>query len=179
MSEQPTFETPRLVLRPFSMADAPEVQRLAGEFDVARTTLNIPHPYEPGTAENWIASQPGMWASGARMACAIERKEDQRLVGAVGLNFTRDHGRAELGYWIGKPYWGNGYATEAASTLVEYAFQSGLQRVMARHFGGNIASGRVMQKIGMRFEGVMRQHAFRWGEFHDIVVYGIVRGELQ
>jgi len=165
------------MLRPFSLADAPEVQRMAGDFDIARTTLSIPHPYEPGVAESWISTHPSLWNRGSAVVCAVVRRLDDRLVGACGLTIDRDHDRAELGYWIGKPFWGNGYATEASAALVRYAFESGLNRVMARHFGGNVASGRVMQKIGMRQEGVMRQHLRRWGRLHDIVIYAVLAGD--
>jgi RimJ/RimL family protein N-acetyltransferase len=128
-------------------------------------------------AESWIATHASLWDRGSGVVWAVVRRQDDRLIGACGLTIERDHDRAELGYWIGKPYWGNGYATEAAAALVRYAFASGLNRVMARHFRGNVASGRVMQKIGMRQEGVMRQHIRRWGQLEDIVIYAVLAGD--
>jgi RimJ/RimL family protein N-acetyltransferase len=178
MAEQPTFQTQRLTLRPFRKSDAPHVQRMAGDRDVARTTLNIPHPYEPGMAEAWIATHAESWVRGTALVCAIVRREDNRLVGATGLTLFLDHRRAELGYWIGREHWGNGYATEAAAELLRYGFAGlSLNRVMARHFAGNDASGRVMQKLGMQQEGVMRQHILKWGQLQDIVLYGILASE--
>lgn len=175
MSDQPTLETARLLLRPFNDADAPAVQEMAGHRDVARFTLNVPHPYLPGMAAQWIAGHARAWSERNGMTCAIERREDGNLVGAIGLRIDGQNERAELGYWIGHVYWGNGYATEAGRELVRFAFDTlGLNRVMARHFTSNEASGRVMQKIGMRREGLLRQHYLKWGEFEDVVIYGIL-----
>jgi [ribosomal protein S5]-alanine N-acetyltransferase len=170
----PRIETERLLLRPFELADAPDVQRLAGDRAVAAGTLTIPHPYPDGAAEAWIASHEGRDAA----PFAIERRDDEALLGAVGLDVEPDHSRAELGYWIGKPYWGNGYATEAARAVVRYAFESlHLHRVYAHHFVGNPASGRVLQKIGMAYEGRRRQHTVKWGTRLDSESYAILRDD--
>jgi ribosomal-protein-alanine N-acetyltransferase len=175
MNDQPTLLTPRLRLRPFEQADAPEVRRLAGHRDIARFTLTIPHPYPPGVAEEWISGHGTAWREGRAVCCAIVRKEDDRLVGAVGLTVDRDSENAELGYWVGHEYQGKGFATEAAGALVAFAFDTlGLHRVMARHFGSNPASGRVLRKLGMLNEGTLREHLRKWGKFEDIVVYGIL-----
>jgi len=109
---------------------------------------------------------------------AIERKEDGALVGAVGLRLEREHDRAELGYWIGVPYWGNGYATEAGKAVLRHGFEvEGLNRIYAFHFTNNPASGRVLQNIGMTFEGKRRAHTLKWGEYLDNEGYGILRSE--
>lgn len=147
VTEIPTLSTDRLVLRPFSPADAPDVQRLAGAREVADTTLGIPHPYPDGAAEGWIATHRESAASGTFYTFAIARKEDGALVGAIRLTVNQTHNKAELGYWIGVPFWRNGYATEAACKAVEFGFEMvGLNRVFARCFTRNPASARVMQK---------------------------------
>lgn len=175
MQERPTIETERLILRPFTLADAPAVQRLAGERDIASTTLNIPHPYPDGAAEEWIASHPERFAKGEALELAIVSRADNALVGAIGLEINQRHAHAELGYWIGRPYWGQGYCTEAAAAVVRYAFETlGLHRVHACHFRRNPASGRVMQKIGMVYEGCQREHLLKWDAFEDVVRYGII-----
>jgi ribosomal-protein-alanine N-acetyltransferase len=154
------------------------VERLAGDRLIAETTLNIPHPYPPGAAEAWIARHRAEWARGDAVNLALERKDDRALLGAIGLRVERDHARAEIGYWIGVPYWGQGYATEAARALIAYAFgELGLNRVYAYHFTGNPASGRVMEKAGMRLEGELRQHQRKGGEFRDSRLYGILRAD--
>lgn len=178
MTTQPTLLTERLSLRPFDVADAPVVQKLAGDRSVARYTLTIPHPYPAGAAEEWIGSHAPAWAEGRAISCAMELRSDHSLVGAIGLTVDRENRLAELGYWVGAPYRGNGYATEAAKELVRFAFDTlELNRVMARHFGSNDASGRVMQKVGMKLEGTLRQQLCKWGEMEDIVVYGILASD--
>lgn len=152
-SSQPTLKTRRLRLRPFRPEDAPEVQRLAGNKKVSEPTLNIPHPYKDGMAEEWIAThQPG-WEEGARVVYAITLRHTKQLIGTVSL-VKNKRSEWELGYWVGEPYWGKGYCTEAATALVDFAFANlGITRIIARHLTSNPASGRVMQKIGMRHVG--------------------------
>jgi RimJ/RimL family protein N-acetyltransferase len=100
------------------------------------------------------------------------------LMGAIGLHVDMEHNRAELGYWLGHRYWRNGYTTEAAKAMLRYGFEElHLRRVFARHFGMNPASGRVMQKIGMTREGVMRQHFVKRGVPVDVVFYAILADE--
>jgi RimJ/RimL family protein N-acetyltransferase len=94
----------------------------------------------------------------------------------MGLVIEGKFRRAELGYWIGRPYWGNGYCTEAGQAILEYGFQAlNLNRIHAYHFKRNPASGRVMQKFGMKHEGTSPQHIMKWGVFEDVELYGILR----
>ncbi|MBW7932803.1 MAG: GNAT family N-acetyltransferase [Gemmatimonadaceae bacterium] len=172
---QPTLTTQRLILRPFTLDDAPAVQRLAGERAVAETTLTVPHPYPDGAAELWIQAHAPKFAEGSEVVFAITSRDDGSLVGAVGLALVPDHAHAELGYWIAVPHWGHGYATEAARAVVDYGFRTlHLHRIQARHFVRNAASGRVMQKLGMRPEGVQRHALRKWGTFEDIALYAIL-----
>jgi len=174
----PTLETPRLILRPFRIEDAPVVQRLAGAREVAERVSSIPHPYPDGAAEMWIATHASDFDRGNQLTEAITRRSDGVLLGAIGLTISPQHQRAELGYWLGVPYWRQGYMTEAARALVDYGFRElGLRRIFARHFGSNPASGRVMQKLGMRCEGVLREHDLKWGHVEDDVYYGLLRSE--
>jgi ribosomal-protein-alanine N-acetyltransferase len=175
---QPTLGTERLNLRPFRLADAPEVQRLAGDRAIAETTAVIPHPYPDGAAETWIASHADRFASGESVALAITRRDGGTLLGAIGLEINPEMQRAELGYWVGRPYWNHGYCTEATLAVVRFAFEDlRLRRVFAQHYGRNPASGRVMQKAGMRHEGTLRQHTVKWGVVDDMEVYGVLREE--
>jgi ribosomal-protein-alanine N-acetyltransferase len=178
MGERPTIETERLILRPFSLDDAPEVRRLAGDRDIASTTGNIPHPYEDGMAEEWIGTHQERFDKGELVNFAIVNGKQGFLVGAISLVINKQNESAELGYWIGKPYWNNGYCTEAARAVVRYGFEVlGLNRIHAAHMRRNPASGKVMQKTGMKHEGCLRQHIKKWGKFEDIESYGILRGE--
>jgi [ribosomal protein S5]-alanine N-acetyltransferase len=102
------------------------------------------------------------------------------FIGGVGLRLELDHHRAEIGYWIGVPYWGNGYATEAARALLHYGFdQLKLNRIYASHFSNNPASGRIMAKLGMKPEGCLRGHLLKWGEYLDLVIYGMTKEDLK
>jgi RimJ/RimL family protein N-acetyltransferase len=102
----------------------------------------------------------------------VTDRDSGELFGAVGLQIEPGHALGELGYWIGVPYWGRGYATEAARALMRYGYSRlGLHRIQARHFLRNPASGRVMEKLGMSREGVLRQSVRKWGRFEDVVLY--------
>ncbi len=176
---QPTIESARLVLRPMVESDAPDLARLAGAKEVARTTLRIPHPYEEPAARDYITRVRGMWENDSAMVFAIVERMSNRFTGAVGLVLTPEHRRAEMGYWIGVPYWGNGYASEAAARVLRFAFEDlNLERVTACAFASNPASCRVLEKVGMTREGLLRRHLLKWGEFQDDVLFGILRDEL-
>ncbi|MCU0495274.1 MAG: GNAT family N-acetyltransferase [Chloroflexaceae bacterium] len=176
--QQPTLTTLRLVLRPFTLADAPQVQLLAGAFEVADTTLHIPHPYPDGLAESWIARHADEFRSRTAVTYAITTRETGELCGAISLSISQQHQRAEMGYWLGVDYWNRGYTTEAAGALLAYGFTSlNMHRVQAGHYGRNPASGRVMQKIGMCYEGTRREFLRKGERFEDIVLYGLLRSE--
>ena len=174
----PILHTSRLTLRPFAPDDAATVQRLAGVPEVALTTKNIPYPYEDGLAESWIATHQDKWEAKESLTLAIT-VDVHGLVGAVGLVLNMSHRRGELGYWIARDHWNQGYATEAAVALINYGFDElELNRIQARYFTRNPASGRVMEKAGMKYEGLFRQHALVRGVFEDVAVYAILSSEL-
>ncbi len=200
MPRQPTLETERLILRPFRMSDADTVQRLAGDRAVVDTTLDIPHPYEDGMAEKWISNHALWFERCEQVIFAVTLKnapaplaspEEQALlatqrwqtatatlIGAVGMRIRLDELRAELGYWIGRMYWNQGYCTEASRALLGFGFERlGLNRIYAYHFVRNPASGRVMQKLGMTREGLLRQHVRKWDAFEDLELYAILRSQ--
>lgn len=176
---QPTLRTARLVLRGFRMADVDVVRDLASDPGVARNTLNIPHPYEREDAESWIQSHPNQLERRESVTYAVTADVEGGVVGAVGLILEFEHERAELGYWIGRPFWGRGYATEAARAVVAWGFRAlELHRIHASHFPRNPASGQVLRNLGMRHEGSLRQHVKKWDEFLDLERFGLLRAEL-
>ena len=170
----PRLETERLILRAFVLSDAPRVQELASNRDIAATTATIPHPYPEGEAARWISTHAGRWQEGLGIDFAIIRQEEDMLVGAIGWAHKPVHRRAEVGYWIGFPYWGKGYATEALRAVIAHAFTLGIHRVFAEHFAHNPASGRVLHKAGMKHEGTLRHHMVKWDQPVDCEVYGIL-----
>ncbi len=178
LTGHPVLKTRRLFLRPFSLSDSEDVRKLAGEREIADTTLNIPHPYEEGMAEKWISTHAAGFEENTSLTFAITCRKDGNLLGAVGLTVQRSHSRAELGYWIGKPYWGNGYCTEAARAVIAYGFTTlKLNRIFAMYMTRNPSSGRVMEKLGMKSEGIMRQQYKKRDVYEDFAMCGILKDE--
>ena len=176
--EQPKIVTERLVLRPFTLADVPQVVLLVNDYDIAAMTLMIVHPYHEEMATEWIVTHEDGYLKRELANFAITLREDGDLIGAVGLEIVMEHVRAGLGYWIGKEFWGKGYATEAAKAVLEFGFDVlKLNRIFGDHFTDNPASGRVLQKIGMVKEGCMKEHYLRFGEFKDVVQYRLLKRE--
>src|SRR5262252_6613211 len=173
-----SLQTARLTLRSYSAADIPDLIRLAGAREVAATTLRIPHPYTEQDGRNFIEACAGK--SGPETRFAITLTSDGQLYGGIGLGMDEPHKHAELGYWLGVPYWGQGFATEAARAMIRYGFETlSLHRIYASYIPENVASGRILQKIGMRREGYLRCHVCKWGEFHDLEFYGMLKTDAR
>jgi len=172
------LRTDRLLLRPFTPGDIDAVAVHCNDFEFARTTAALPFPYARHHAEEWIASHRALIEQNRIWPFAIERKEDSQLIGSIEIRFEWEHRAADLGYGIYRPFWRNGYATEAARAVITEGFdRCGLNRVHAHHFSGNPASGRVLEKCGMTYEGTMRQRVCRFGVVHDAVHYAILRSD--
>lgn len=174
------LETKRLLLRFFELSDAERVRELAGNKKIADTTLNIPHPYERGMAEEWMSSHQIKFESGESVHFAIVLKSTEELIGSIALIIDKGFNRGELGYWIGRDYWNRGYCTEAARAVLEYGFnQLLLHKITSSHFARNPASGRVLIKIGMKKEGFLKKHVIKENDYEDLVVLGILRKEWE
>lgn len=177
MGEMPVLITERLILRGFSAEDALALQALVSDRRIAATTLNIPHPYPDDGALQFILGDQERRARGESFGFAITRRADGALLGGIGLHPLPPQ-QAEVGYWVGVPHWGQGYASEAARRVVAFGFDTlGLNRIYASYFSGNLASARVMQKAGMTYEGTMRGHILKWGEYLDLGYYSVLRSE--
>jgi ribosomal-protein-alanine N-acetyltransferase len=158
----PTLETERLLLRPFRAVDAAAVAALAGDWDVARMTARIPHPYTTEMAEAWIATHAPLLRRGEEYVFCIEC--DGKVAGCIGLQRSRDT-IYELGYWLGKAWWGKGLATEAAKRVVGFALDElGAHGLLSGHLADNPASGRVLEKCGFRYSGDSMEHCEARGE---------------
>ena len=174
----PELKTDRLLLREFQLSDAPNLQRLAGAKEVAAGTF-LPHPYENGMAEQWIADQERAHEGGTAVSFAITLADNAALIGSISLNIVQSHRHARLGYWLGVPYWNQGYGTEAVNAVLRYGFmQLNLHRIYSPHFQGNAASGWVLQKVGMTYEGRMREHYVRFDRFVDLELYGMLKRDF-
>jgi RimJ/RimL family protein N-acetyltransferase len=147
----PTLSTPRLTLRPLQLDDAPALCRLVDDPGVAAMTSSIPHPFPEGAAEAFIErmAQADPDREGAfALECAREG-----FIGVLGFH-PNDQGAVEVGYWLGRPYWGLGYMTEAADAALVWAAQGwGRRYLLAGHFADNPASGQVLVKVGFLYTG--------------------------
>jgi [ribosomal protein S5]-alanine N-acetyltransferase len=179
-SAPPTVRTSRLVIGPFDITDAEALQRLAGAREIADTTLSIPHPYELDHALAWIGNQRKESVRGRAVNFAVRLSSGSGLIGCAGLrDIDPEHLQAELGFWIGREWWGHGYASEAAAAVIRYGLGSlGLNRICAHHMIRNPPAGRVLERVGMQREGLLRQRVRKWGVFEDVVLYAILRDDL-
>lgn len=151
--QQPNLAAAGLLLRSFTPGDAPAIQRLAGDARIADTTASIPHPYPEGAAQRWLDQLQRETRAGETLAYAVTLAEDGELVGSMSLMHINE-GEAELGYWVGVPYWGRGIATASARCLVEHGFEVlGLRRIHARVLTRNSASARVLSRLGFKTIG--------------------------
>ncbi len=175
----PPFRTRRLELRWPSARLNEQVVRLLNDPVVTRWTLRIPSPYTARDAAEFVRRARAHRRSGRILSFQIVRRRDGALLGGAGIHgIDRSNGIGEIGYLIGRPYRGRGYATEAVGALVRVAFGPlGLHRVEARVFPGNSRSERVLRKQGFRREGRLREPVRKGGRSLDVIVYGRLRSD--
>lgn len=173
----PRLQSERLRLRAFVAEDAPAVAELAGARAIADTMIALPHPLTPAVARCEIAAYASGYRSGRSIHFAVEAERE--LVGCVGLaEIDPEHLQAELTFWIGEAHQGRGYAGEAVAATVTFGFDAlELNRIYARQLLRNPAAGRVVEKCGMRREGVLRQHVRRWKAFEDVALWAMLRSD--
>ena len=168
--------TERLHLRPYKPEDAEELALIVNDKEIASTTLRIPFPYSQKDAEEWIASTQKKFVEDSEINWAITNRFSNKLVGTITLVLNMEYCNAEFGYFIGKTYWGNGYCTEAAKAILKFAFEDlKLHRVHALHMKKNLAAAKVLLNIGMSYEGTRWGHIKKWGQYEDIVLYGMLK----
>lgn len=182
----PPLETARLLLRAARPADDADLFDYARDPEVARFTTWEPHA-SLTDAQQFLARVLDDYRIGKIGYWAIEHQNDGKLIGAVGLtgNITPAetppqfiHARAELAYVLARPYWNQGLMTEAAREVLQFGFtQWNLNRIEARCLVENLASARVMEKLGMKFEGTLRQQIHIKGAFRDVKIYAILKSD--
>ncbi len=176
--KRPTLHTPRITLRPFTLADAPALYTYLNDKETSRNLGYIPYPYVEGMAEEWIATHESEFVENRQVIFCISDARTQAVMGSMGLVLNFDMRQAELGYWIGRPFWGKGYGTEAARRVVQYAMaELPLIKIYARPFAYNLASQRLLEKSGFVREAVLRKHFCKWGEMLDMAYYAFIRDE--
>jgi RimJ/RimL family protein N-acetyltransferase len=141
--------------------------------------ISLPHPYPPGEAERYLASQQAEGEAGRAVTFVIEQQQDGRFAGVVEIRaIEREHLQAELSFWLKREHWGHGYMSEVIGTVVQYGFTDlELNRLYAYHMARNPACGRVLEKNGFRREGLLRERVRKWGVFEDVLLYAILRRE--
>ncbi|AIC92765.1 GNAT family N-acetyltransferase [Shouchella lehensis] len=167
--------TNRLKLRLFQEEEAEHIAALCNNYAIYRSTLTMPYPYTVDDARLWMKNHQENIEQEKRYELAVTCRKSGMLYGAIMLNPNYQHKHGEMAYWIGEPYWGKGYGTEALRAMIDFAFtEKNLHRVYARYFKSNPASGRVMEKAGMTKEGILKNHVSKEGAFEDLVYYGMV-----
>ena len=158
----PKIETRRLALRAPAFSDAPRLAILANDLGVARMTTRLPHPYTRGDAEGFLARMAAI--DYRREAVFAVEHEDEGVIGLIGMHPTGQFG-PEIGYWLGRPYWGRGLATEAANGLLGWIkTERRAKAVISGHFADNPASGQVLCKAGFLYTGDVE---LRWSQARE------------
>lgn len=172
-----TMESDLCQMRPLDSRDIEPIRQLAGAAEIAANTF-VPHPYPPDAASEFVKLCQERWKHDEAYVFAIIQKPDMDFAGTIGIHLDHAHNCADVGYWIGKPFWGRGLATAGLRLIIQFGFgRLQLNRIEAGHFPDNLASGRVMQKANMRFEGVRRQSILHRERYKDVVYYAILRDD--
>ncbi|MEN6372459.1 MAG: GNAT family N-acetyltransferase [Armatimonadota bacterium] len=173
------IETERLILRPLRQSDAPELFPLINDADVAQYMFRVPHPYPEDVLPEWLKKAEAAMKRKEQFEFAIITKETGKPAGVCSLDgISWENENAELGYWLGKPYWGHGIMTEAAKAVVTFGFDIlGLERIYASCFEENKASAKVIQKAGLLYEGCSRHGIKKNNEFINILKFGMIRAD--
>ncbi|WP_044102634.1 GNAT family N-acetyltransferase [Neolewinella persica] len=180
MKSLPELITERLRLSALTVTDIPLIVRYADNNKVARYTANIPHPYTEKDAVFWLNLANEGLKRNNHFIFALRDKETNAFMGGIGLRQHQQFKRAELGYWLGEPFWGKGLTTEAAGAVIDFGFgKLGLRKITARHIVVNGASGKVLLKNGMQQEGLLRREITRDGQERDVAVYGLLVEDVE
>lgn len=172
---------PDIYLSPVRESDKAAVAEYLSDRDIHLNTLTIPYPYTEADAELWIRKRlEHTQRVGQDVSFAI-RNADDKMIGAVGadnLEPGMDY-KAEIGYWLAKPYWGRGIMTDAVGAFIEYAFDEfQLEKLVAHVFDLNTGSTRVLEKNGFQLEGRLRKHYLKNGGMVDARVYGLLKEDV-
>jgi len=168
----PVLETDRLLLRPVTKEDREDMYEYGSDSELTRYVTW--HTYQSiDDADAFIEHLLGLYAEGQVAPWAIQDKESGRMIGTAGyVNWDIRQFRAEIGYALARPYWNRGYMTEAMNAILQFGREHmKLMRIEARCMPENIGSGRVLEKLGMQYEGLLRKHLYAKGRFHDVKLY--------
>jgi RimJ/RimL family protein N-acetyltransferase len=165
-------------LSPIRETDQSAMLECLSTKDVYLTTLNIPHPYSEANAQAWIKTRTEHTQRVGKEVSFAIRGAGDKMIGAVGADSLEPGAahRAEIGYWLAKPYWGQGIMTDVVGAYVRYAFtELQLLKLVAHVFEFNAASARVLEKNGFKLEGLLRKHFQKDGQLLDARLYGLLK----
>ena len=171
----------RIRLRKLKLSDAQDIYKNLQNKEMVKWTSNIPWPYKKQNAIKWIRRTHYEIRNKKGYAFGIILKAENRIIGAISLmHIDWKNKNAELGYWLGKTYWGKGYTIEAVKLILKFAFgKLKLHRVYASLFEENVASKRVLEKAGFKLEGVMRECRYRYNKWHNELKFSILKQEYE
>ena len=150
----PDLRTPGLKLSLIGFDDIPDFLPLLADWDVVRYTSRIPYPYSRADGEAYTAFVADAWQRKGSLECALRDRKDGTFVGIAALTIGDDPTEAEIGYWIGVPFWGRGFATQASEVLIRHGFTAmGLDRIVSTVVRENTASSHVLEKVGLSRTG--------------------------
>ncbi|MDR0444743.1 MAG: GNAT family N-acetyltransferase [Puniceicoccales bacterium] len=170
----------RLRLRPLAEGDTMEMARYLNDREVAEGLTYSPYPYTHDMAVAWLKDVAFASQQDRVLYWAITDGEMEKFMGIVGFSLYREHDKAEMHYWLGRPYWNCGYATEVAKALIPFIFAKvQIQRLEINHFTRNGASRRVIEKCGFVYEGELRAYVKRFGKYEDVKFYSLLKSEVK
>ncbi|MCD6226865.1 GNAT family N-acetyltransferase [Candidatus Micrarchaeota archaeon] len=171
----------RIILKKLRLSDALDIYKNLQDKEMVKWTLNIPWPYKKQDAVKWIRNTHYRIKKREEYVFGIILKDGDKLIGAISLmHIDWKNKNAEVGYWLGRKYWGKGYATEAVKLILKFAFRRlRLHRVWAGLFEENIASRRVLEKAGFKLEGIMKECRYRYNKWHNELKFGILKKEYE
>ncbi len=173
----PRLQTERLIMRPFCLYDAKEYKGLTSDPAILDTT-DFPYTFDGNGVEDWIIHHSEAWNLNRELFLLATSKETREIVGSVSLFIYDRHNKSDIGYWVAKKNWNQGYATEAASVVIRYAFDHlNLHKLEANHLARNPHSGRVLEKLGFTPEGMQREGYLKDGKYEDLKLYGFLKTE--
>lgn len=175
----PQLKTERLLLNQPTENDVKTISKILNHDVYSHNTINIPFPYSDKDAQFWLELCRNGFKNETQYIFAIRLQDTNQLIGGIDLGIDKRFNKAELGYWIDQDHAGKGYATEAAKAIINFGFHElKLKRIFATYFDFNIASGKVMEKIGMTKEGLLHCHTRKHDVYQNHVLYAIINQDL-
>ena len=178
--KNPYLKGDKINLRRIRRSDAESIYHHVKDKDIARYTF-IPHPYRIEDAYSFIKLSHKQIYQKTNFPLGMEHPQSKQIIGIISLDHVNyEHKNAELGYWLGKKYWGQGIAKEAIRLILRYGFKElKLKRVYARVMQPNIASAKLLEKSGFTYEGTMREMLYRRKQWLDMLWFGILKEEFK